>query len=142
MTSFVVRIMRSTLPFWERYTDKTCGARHLERGKGTRGVVVELTPVLTLDGLDGEAELSGHPGKEVEGGKHLRLGTQWESPRGVREIIGHDQIVLASSGHKVWSSRSRKSEGVKGPSNVTSEKRMLGRQIHHSEPKGVKVDRT
>jgi hypothetical protein len=35
--------------------------------KGTGGVVVvELTPDVTLDGLNGEAELSGHPGKEVE----------------------------------------------------------------------------
>jgi hypothetical protein len=44
--------------------------------EGARGVVIELTPVVTLDGLDGEAELSGHPGKEVEeGGKGLGLGT-------------------------------------------------------------------
>ena len=28
--------------------------------------VVKLTPVVTLDGLNGEAELSGHPCKEVE----------------------------------------------------------------------------
>ena len=30
--------------------------------------MVELTPVVTLDGLNGEAELSGHPDKEVEEG--------------------------------------------------------------------------
>jgi hypothetical protein len=42
--------------------------------KGTGGVVVELTPVVTLDSLDGKAELSGHPGKEVKGGKCVRLG--------------------------------------------------------------------
>ena len=37
---------------------------------GTGGGVIELPPVVTLDGLNGEAELSGHPGKEVEeGGK-------------------------------------------------------------------------
>jgi hypothetical protein len=41
-----------------------------------RGVVIELTTVVTLDGLNGEAELSGHPGKEVkEGGESVRLGT-------------------------------------------------------------------
>ena len=40
----------------------------------TGGGVVELPPVVTLDGLNGEAELSGHPGKEVkEGGEGLRL---------------------------------------------------------------------
>ena len=38
------------------------------------GGVVELTSVVTLDDLNGEAELSGHPDKEVEGGKSLRLG--------------------------------------------------------------------
>ena len=32
----------------------------------TGGGVVKLTPVVTLDGLNGEAKLSGHPGKEVE----------------------------------------------------------------------------
>ena len=61
----------------------------------TGGGVVELTPVVTLDGLNGEAELSGHPGKEVEeGGKGLRLGAQRKSPRLMREIINHHQIVF------------------------------------------------
>ena len=47
-----------------------------------QGGGVELTPVVTLDGLNGEAELSGHLGKEVEeGGKCLRLGAQRKSPR-------------------------------------------------------------
>jgi hypothetical protein len=42
----------------------------------TRGGVIELTTVGTLNGLNGEAELSGHPGEEVtEGGESLRLGT-------------------------------------------------------------------
>ena len=36
--------------------------------EGTGGGVVKLPPVVTLDGLNGEAELSGHPGKEVEEG--------------------------------------------------------------------------
>ena len=49
-------------------------------------------PVVTLDDLNGEAELSGHPGKKVEGGEGLRLGAQRESPRAMREIIHHDQI--------------------------------------------------
>jgi hypothetical protein len=33
--------------------------------EGTGGVIFELTPVVTLDSLNGEAELSRHPGKEV-----------------------------------------------------------------------------
>ena len=48
--------------------------------EGTGGGVIELTPVVTLDGLNGEAELSGYPGKEVEeGGEGLRLGAQGKS---------------------------------------------------------------
>ena len=63
--------------------------------EGTGGGVIELTPVVTLDGFNGEAELSGHPGKEVEeGGEGLRLGAQRESPRVMREIIHHDQIIF------------------------------------------------
>ena len=30
--------------------------------------VIELPPVVALDGLNNEAELSGHPGKEMEEG--------------------------------------------------------------------------
>ena len=53
--------------------------------------VIELPPVVTLDGLNGEAELSGHPDKEVEkGGEGLRLGAQRESPRVMRKIINND----------------------------------------------------
>ena len=49
--------------------------------EGTGSVVIKLTDVVTLDGLDGEAELSGDPGKEVEeGGKRVRLRTQRKSP--------------------------------------------------------------
>jgi len=63
--------------------------------EGTGGGVIELPPVVTLDGLNGEAELSGHPGKEVEeGGESLRLGAQRKRPRVVREVIDHHQIVL------------------------------------------------
>ena len=44
------------------------------------GGVIELPTVVTLNGLNGEAELSGHPGEEVaEGGESLRLGTQRKS---------------------------------------------------------------
>ena len=49
--------------------------------EGTGGGVIELAPVVALDGLNGEAELSGHLGKKVEGGEGLRLGAQRESPR-------------------------------------------------------------
>ena len=56
--------------------------------EGTGGGVIELPPVVTLDGLNSEAELSGHPGKEVEeGGEGLGLGAQRKSPRVMRKII-------------------------------------------------------
>jgi len=62
--------------------------------EGTRGVI-KLTAIVALDGLNGEAELGGHLGKEVnEGGKRLRLSAQRKSPRKVRKIIDHHQIVL------------------------------------------------
>jgi hypothetical protein len=39
------------------------------------GMAIKLTPVVTLDGLNGKAELSRHPGEEVgECGERLRLG--------------------------------------------------------------------
>jgi hypothetical protein len=63
--------------------------------KGVRGVVIELTTVVALDDLNGEAELSGHPVKEVkEGGEGVKLGTQRESPGVVSEIINDHQIIL------------------------------------------------
>jgi hypothetical protein len=63
--------------------------------EGPGGGVIELPPVVTLDGLNCEAELSGHPGKEVEeGGEGLRLGAQRKSPRVIRKIINNDQIVF------------------------------------------------
>ena len=77
----------------ERYTDKTYAAEHSERER-TGGGVVELTPVVTLDGLNGEVKRSGHPGKEVEGGEDLRLGAQKKSPRVMQQIINHHQIVF------------------------------------------------
>src|SRR6185312_13972299 len=67
----------------------------LREEERTGGGVVELTPVVTLDGLNGEAELSGHPSKEVEeGGEGLRFGAQRKSPRVMRKIINHNQIIF------------------------------------------------
>ena len=63
--------------------------------EGMGGRVIELTPVVALDGLNGEAELSGHPDKEVEeGGEGLRLGSQRKSSRVMRKIINHHQIIF------------------------------------------------
>jgi hypothetical protein len=57
------------------------GARHaqLNTAREREGLgcgVIELTAIVTLDGLDGEAELSGNPGeKMVKRRESLRLGT-------------------------------------------------------------------
>jgi hypothetical protein len=65
--------------------------------EGARGGVIELTTVVALDGLNGKAELSGHPGKEVkEGGEGVRLGTQRECPGVVREIINYQPEMLST----------------------------------------------
>jgi hypothetical protein len=63
--------------------------------EGARGGVIEHTTVVALDGLNGEAELSEHLGKEVKkGGEGVRLGTQMEGPGVVRDIINDHQIIL------------------------------------------------
>ena len=68
-------------------------------------VVVELTLIVTLDGLNGETELSGHPSKEVEeGGKGLRLGAQRKSPRVMRK--NHQPPPDSIYNQKCWVRRS------------------------------------
>jgi hypothetical protein len=63
--------------------------------ESTGGGVIKLTTIVTLDGLDGEAELCEHPSEEVkERGKSIRLRTQEKSPRIMRKIIDHHKIVL------------------------------------------------
>jgi hypothetical protein len=65
--------------------------------EGTGGEVIKLTTIVTLDSLDGEAELCGHPSEEVKKrGKSIRLRTQGKSPRIVRKIIDRHKIVLIS----------------------------------------------
>jgi hypothetical protein len=44
--------------------------------EGVGGGVIKLTIIVTLDGLDGEAELCGYPREEVkERGESVRLRT-------------------------------------------------------------------
>jgi hypothetical protein len=63
--------------------------------ESTRGGVIKLATIVTLDGLDGEAELCGHPSEEMKKrGKSIRLRTQGKGPRVMREIIDHHKIVL------------------------------------------------
>jgi hypothetical protein len=49
--------------------------------ENTESGVIKLTTIVTLDGLDGEAKLCGHPSEEVkERGKSIKLRTQGKSP--------------------------------------------------------------
>ena len=63
--------------------------------EGTGGGVIKLTAIVTLDDLDGEAELSRHLDEKVEKcGECIRLRTQGKRPRIIREIINHHKIVF------------------------------------------------
>jgi hypothetical protein len=65
--------------------------------KVTGGGVIKLPTIVTLNDLNGEAELSGHPGEEVaEGRESLSLGTQRKSPHIMRKIIKHHKIVFVA----------------------------------------------
>jgi hypothetical protein len=65
--------------------------------EGTGGGVIKLTTIVTLDGLDGEADLCGHPSEEVkERGESVRLRTQGKSPRIMRKVIDHHKVVLVT----------------------------------------------
>jgi hypothetical protein len=47
-----------------------------------RGVVVELTTIITLHGMDRATKLGGYLGEEVcEGGEHVRLQPKTKSPK-------------------------------------------------------------
>jgi len=71
--------------------------------ESTRDGVVKLSAIVTLDGLDSEAELSGNPSEEVnKSRKRLRLVTQRKSPRVMREIIENHKIVLKTRNAENW----------------------------------------
>jgi hypothetical protein len=53
----------------------------------TRGVVVELAAIMTLEGTDWATELGGDPGEVGEGGKRVGLQPKRESPQKMREVI-------------------------------------------------------
>jgi len=78
------------------------GARHAQldttrEEEGASGGVIKLTPIVTLHDLDGEAELGGHPCKEVaKSSECIGLGTQGKSPGVMGEVINHHQVVLVA----------------------------------------------
>jgi hypothetical protein len=62
---------------WTRHPE-LCAFR---QEKGLGGRVVKLTPIVTLDGLDGDAELSMNISKEIgQCGEGFRFKLKWKSP--------------------------------------------------------------
>ena len=78
------------------------GARHTELNavgekERMRGGVVELAPIVTLNGLNGTTKLSGHPSEEVrERLESIRFQAQGKSPGVMGKIIDNHQVVLIS----------------------------------------------
>jgi hypothetical protein len=61
----------------------------------TRGVVVELAAIVTLQSTDRATKLSAYPGEEVcEGGECVRLQPKREGPEKMGKIIQNHQIVF------------------------------------------------
>jgi hypothetical protein len=57
--------------------------------------VIKLMTIVTLDGLDSETELCGHPSEEmVNRRESIRLHTQGKSPQVMLKIINHHKIVF------------------------------------------------
>jgi hypothetical protein len=76
MVSLVVRIMRLALPFREEVYGQDMRNWTVREEEGTRGGVIKLTAIVTLDGLDGKTKLSGHPSEKVKNrGECIRLRT-------------------------------------------------------------------
>jgi hypothetical protein len=79
---------------------RSVGARHAKMNPMSKeerdGIgVIELAVVVTLDCLNGGAELSGHISKEIsKGGVRVRLKVQRKCPQIVRAIIENDQIIF------------------------------------------------
>jgi hypothetical protein len=62
-----------------------------------RGVVVELTTIITPKGTDRATELGGDLGDKVcEGGECVGLQPKGESPKKVTEVVQNDQIVFVT----------------------------------------------
>ena len=62
-----------------------------------RGGIVELTSVVTLNGLNGTTKLSRHPGEEVrERLESIGFQAQGKSPGVMGEIIDNHQVVFIS----------------------------------------------
>lgn len=78
---------------WARHAkDGTVGEK--ERA-GRR--VVELTAIVSLDGLHGGAKLRAHIGKKIRNsGKIVRFKAKWKYPSIMRTIINNDEIIFVT----------------------------------------------
>jgi hypothetical protein len=61
----------------------------------TRGMIVELAAIVTLQGTNRAMEMGGYPGEEVcEGGEHVGLQPKRKNPQKMEKIIQNHQIVF------------------------------------------------
>jgi hypothetical protein len=86
-------VRRANHPLSSAVLRRRVGAGHVEvdtaREEEVSGhIVIELTPVVTLDAPDDATKLSGDPSEEVrQGGKSVGLLTKRKSPQIMREVI-------------------------------------------------------
>jgi hypothetical protein len=65
--------------------------------EGMGGMVIELTTIVTLQGMDQVMKLGGYLGEEVnEGGECVRLQVKGKSPKEMGKIIQNHQLVFIS----------------------------------------------
>jgi hypothetical protein len=63
----------------------------------SRGGVIKLTVVVTLNSFDGAVKLCGDKGeKNWQGGKCVRFNSQRKSPHKVGAIINNEQVVFVA----------------------------------------------
>ena len=106
---------------------------------------VELSnsrPLSHWTALNGAVELSGHSGKEVEeGGEGLRLDAQRKSPRVMRKIINHHQIIFITRHAEYRRCPQRRSLGVaaEGEDDLVPPASVGGRRVDEDGDQGPNV---
>jgi hypothetical protein len=65
--------------------------------EGVRGIVVELTTIITLEGTDRTIDMGGDPGKEIgKGGERVRLQPKRESQNKMGVVVQNGRVVFVT----------------------------------------------